>query len=86
MKCLAAIISVAIITNNFSKSEDIIKQILTNLPLFDSVEIVEANWILSRYFLLGGNLNLCKGFLSRSIHMYPWKAECWLELSMFLGR
>ncbi|KAJ3404912.1 Superkiller protein 3 [Chytriomyces hyalinus] len=46
----------------------------------------DKNIILSRFFLLQGNVKLSRGFLARSVHQSPWKSVHWQSLADNIAR
>ncbi|KAJ3256832.1 Tetratricopeptide repeat protein 37, partial [Borealophlyctis nickersoniae] len=52
----------------------------------DGGDDADVDWVLSRLFLMQGNVKTAKGFLSKAVHRYPWKAERWARVAELVYR
>ncbi|TPX67731.1 hypothetical protein SpCBS45565_g03629 [Spizellomyces sp. 'palustris'] len=86
MKALIGLCAFGLIRQDFPLAQSAAAEII-KIPPDGLWELdTEADDVLSRLFMLQGNLKASKGFLSKAVHRYPWKAERWRTLAEFLYR
>ncbi|KND01469.1 SKI complex subunit tetratricopeptide repeat protein SKI3 [Spizellomyces punctatus DAOM BR117] len=86
MKALIGLCAFGLIRQDFALAQSAAAEIIKIPPDGLGELDVDADDVLSRLFMLQGNLKASKGFLSKAVHRYPWKAERWRTLAEFLYR
>ncbi|KAJ3242718.1 Superkiller protein 3 [Chytriomyces hyalinus] len=85
-QALISLLALGIVCQNDTLASSAAAELMKEKP--DALVGLEfdKNIILSRFFLLQGNVKLSRGFLARSVHQSPWKSVHWLSLADNIAR
>ncbi|KAJ3242289.1 Superkiller protein 3 [Chytriomyces hyalinus] len=85
-QALISLLALGIVCQNDGLASSAAAELIKEKP--DALVGLETdkNVILSRFFLLQGNVKLSRGFLARSVHQSPWKSVHWLLLADNMAR
>ncbi|KAI8921089.1 hypothetical protein DFJ77DRAFT_545666 [Powellomyces hirtus] len=84
IKALMALCAFGLVRQDGNLAQSAAAQILKLTPEALGDHDADADRLLSALFAIQGNMAAAKGFISKSLHRSPWKAERWQRLAEFL--
>ncbi|RKO90825.1 hypothetical protein BDK51DRAFT_28769, partial [Blyttiomyces helicus] len=86
LKSLLALCSLGLVRGDAALAQSAAAEIVRINPEDAGGLDADVDWVLSRFFLAQGNLKAAKGFLAKSVHRYPSRADRWAKLTDMLYR
>jgi hypothetical protein len=85
-KAILSLCSLGIVTGDSQLAQNAAAELLKCPPESLGAQEMDAQWLLSKWFLLQGDAKLARAFLSKALHHSPWTARRWIHLSELLSR